>query len=331
MILVIDRKATTLRYKNATLLVERPGKDKQRIPINLLEQVIIHGNPLIEAGVWRALANRQVPSTILPTRGTQEPAILASGLAVRLPLRKMQHHAAANDQHSQQLAQWFIHQKADSYGLPLLLLPESHQQQVALFQQKIAQAHAKISATTDQNSLMGIEGALASRWFQLLGTLVAEPWGFKGRNRRPPQDPLNALLSLGYTLLGSEIYQVLITEGLDPSLGFLHQDQHGRSALMLDFIEPFRSGVDYFALQLLEQLSPGQFTTNAKDGCRLEKRARGMFYGYWAEQRESWPRISSLGEDNLRLAPLSEQIRGKVKDFRALFTQLIGVPSNDPA
>jgi CRISPR-associated endonuclease Cas1 len=94
--------------------------------------------------------------------------------------------------------------------------------------------------------LLGIEGDAAARYFRLFGTMLGETarhfpaFAFEKRTRRPPADPVNAMLSLGYTLLTHTWHTVLSAVGFDPYLGFYHRPRFGRPALALDMMEPFR-------------------------------------------------------------------------------------------
>ena len=94
-------------------------------------------------------------------------------------------------------------------------------------------------------SLLGLEGNAAKIYFGRFADMLRpanfpSAWDFKKRNRRPPRDPVNALLSFGYALLTKECTVALMAEGLDPYWGFYHQPRHGRPALALDLMEPFR-------------------------------------------------------------------------------------------
>ena len=108
-----------------------------------------------------------------------------------------------------------------------------------------------------------------------------------GRNRRPPRDPVNALLSLTYVISGGEIRRAILQRGLDPALGFLHASQSGRESLALDILEPLRPEVDLFVLTLLDSsLNLKHFTTNDQDGCLLNKKGRSAFFKAWAKWQE---------------------------------------------
>jgi CRISPR-associated protein Cas1 len=167
---------------------------------------------------------------------------------------------------------------------------------------------------------MGLEGQLAHAWFVLLAHSLPYQWKFAGRNRRPPRDPVNALLSLSYTLLSSEIHQLVIASGLDPSLGFLHQDTPGRESLMLDFMEIFRSGVDSFVLQWLaeSELDESSFYYREEEGCRLSKQLRPLFFKAWSQQRYQWsrPLIEALDDGKWLKGEIRGLVNGQIMRWR---------------
>ena len=128
-------------------------------------------------------------------------------------------------------------------------------------------------------SLLGIEGAAAAACFAGLGTLFPSSLEFQGRNRRPPRDPVNACLSLGYTLLHFEAVTVCHETGLDPLLGLYHEPAFGRESLAADIIEPLRPHVDerVWALFRDRTLTAKGFR-NDNGAVLLGKSARQHFY-----------------------------------------------------
>lgn len=103
----------------------------------------------------------------------------------------------------------------------------------------------KARAAPSLASLLGIEGLIARHYFQHFATLLRSrdlpsDWDFSARNRRPPRDPINAMLSFAYALLVKECTVALMGEGLEPHWGLYHQPRHGRPALALDLMEPLR-------------------------------------------------------------------------------------------
>jgi CRISPR-associated protein Cas1 len=116
-------------------------------------------------------------------------------------------------------------------------------------------------------ALRGIEGAAAARYFELFGAIVPREFSFDGRNRRPPRDPVNALLSFGYVLVGNELQSLLDGIGFDPYLGFFHRVDYGRPSLALDLLEEFRAAlVDRWTATLLNlrMLVREDFTATAR-------------------------------------------------------------------
>jgi CRISPR-associated protein Cas1 len=139
----------------------------------------------------------------------------------------------------------------------------------------------------DVTELLGIEGSAAALYFEQFESMLKrrEDWKFdwRGRNRRPPRDPVNALLSLGYSMLVKELTGVCHAVGLDAFLGFMHQPRYGRPALALDLMEEFRPLVaDSVAISLINrgELGPEDFIRSA-NGTFLNDRGRKAFWEAW--------------------------------------------------
>jgi len=139
----------------------------------------------------------------------------------------------------------------------------------------------------DITELLGIEGTAAALYFEQFESMLKqrENWQFdwRGRNRRPPRDPVNALLSLGYSMLAKELTGVCHAVGLDPFLGFMHQPRYGRPALALDLMEEFRPLIaDSVAISLVNrmELGPEDFVRSAS-GTFLHDRGRKTFWEAW--------------------------------------------------
>ena len=142
----------------------------------------------------------------------------------------------------------------------------------------------RIPAIDSLASLLGIEGSIAAAYFGRFATLLKprdfdSQWDFAGRNRRPPRDPVNALLSFGYAMLAKECTVALLAEGLDPWWGLYHQPRHGRPALALDIMEPFRPAVVDSAV--ISAINTGMVQRSSFDtsssGCILKPDGRKAF------------------------------------------------------
>lgn len=331
MLLVLDHRDSTLRYQNGTLKLTRHGKSAQSIPINQLEHLVVYGNPTIETRVWRALAQAAIPATLLSNRGQEAVAYLGQGLSTQLPLRRMQHQLASLSPAKLEISRYLVAQKLNSYDLPLNTLKTQYETNDLLvgFSSRIEAAKIQLTQSEDYPTLLGIEGQVAQGWFSLLAAILPKRWTFTHRNRQPPRDPINALLSLGYTLAASDLRQVVCANGLDPSLGFLHQDYPGRDSMVLDILETFRAAVDDFVLNWVnENPNPEScFYYREADGCRLSKQARPLFYEAWANQREYWPRpffhlpdrATNDSTDEWPRAPLFEVANGQINKLREEF------------
>jgi CRISPR-associated protein Cas1 len=147
-------------------------------------------------------------------------------------------------------------------------------------------ADAREAATRADNltALLGVEGTAAAIYFEQFASMLkgedAWKFDFRGRNRRPPRDPINAMLSLGYSVLAKELAGVCHAVGLDPFLGFMHQPRYGRPALALDLMEEFRPLIaDSVAISLVNrgELGPEDFI-NSASGTFLNERGRKAFW-----------------------------------------------------
>lgn len=182
-----------------------------------------------------------------------------------------------------QLAKEIIRAKIHNQRVMLMRngeVPERILQLMASFRDATATAR-------DLTELLGIEGNAAALYFEQFESMLKkrEDWKFdwRGRNRRPPRDPVNALLSLGYSMLTKELTGVCHAVGLDPFLGFLHQPRYGRPALALDLMEEFRPLIaDSVAISLVNrgELGPEDFIRSA-NGTFLNERGRKVFWEAW--------------------------------------------------
>jgi CRISPR-associated protein Cas1 len=153
--------------------------------------------------------------------------------------------------------------------------------------QLLADFRDATDSAQDMTELLGIEGTAAAIYFEQFESMLKEHagWQFdwRGRNRRPPRDPVNALLSLGYSMLAKELTGVCHAVGLDPFLGFMHQPRYGRPALALDLMEEFRPLVaDSVAISVINrgELGPEDFIRSAS-GTFLNDRGRKVFWEAW--------------------------------------------------
>lgn len=148
-----------------------------------------------------------------------------------------------------------------------------------------------VDLCADLEQLRGVEGEAASVYFGVLDQMILQQkefFCFQTRNRRPPTDPVNALLSFVYTLLAHDTASALETVGLDSYVGFLHRDRPGRISLALDLMEELRPVyADRFVLSLInkQQIKPAGFRTQENGAVMMEDETRKKILSLWQERK----------------------------------------------
>lgn len=218
------------------LVIERKEETLAKVPLVEVSQLCLFGNVQVSTQALAELLDRDVPVCYFSSGGWFRG--LATGLAHKnIELRMKQFAAAASPQQSLALASAFVAGKIQNCRTllrrNLQADPEGVIEELA---DSVKQAERAISLPT----LMGVEGMAAKRYFSAFGKLLKAEFDFTGRNRRPPTDPVNGVLSYLYSLLTKELHVATQAAGLDPMLGFLHQPRYGRPALALDLAEEFR-------------------------------------------------------------------------------------------
>lgn len=193
----------------------------------------------------------------------------------------------------------------------------------------------KAAVAESREELLGLEGGIAARYFARFGDLLKPrdfdaSWDFSARNRRPPKDPVNALLSFGYALLAKECTVALLAEGLDPWWGLYHQPRHGRPALALDLMEEFRPLVVDSAV--LTAVNTGMVTAasfqRSAAGCMLTAQGRKDFiraYEARLDQLVTHPlfgyRCSWRSVIRVQARLIARWLRGDVPAYQAVRTR----------
>lgn len=305
MTVVLDNRNLSVSLDGKALRIDCPGRPLQRVPMGMISQVVVYGNIPVETNVWRVLAENSIPGVILPSRGKGVPAWIGPGISTSIMVRISQFQAWSDEDLKRKTVVWLLSGKINGMLalLNILRSRESFQKNPGLESLEktdhfLRECLGRISQENSIDSLRGTEGIAAKEWFGFMAKMLQKEWKFTGRNRRPPKDPVNALLSLGYTMLVSEIRKKVHERGLDPGLGFLHAPYPGRESLVLDLAEPLRPGVDAFVLALADgAMEPEDFTISRSEGCRIGKDGRGIFFNSWEEWKNSWPFSSVQGDD----------------------------------
>jgi CRISPR-associated protein Cas1 len=239
-------------------------------------QISIHGEAGITTPCLRALMQHGIP-IVFRSRSGHYTGQLVDLVRPVQAIRRAQYRAAENSSTTLDLARTFVHAKiVNARGVVRRHTPADKR---AL--QDLAAFTAKAKCAENLESLRGFEGAASARYFQVLPGLIAArrraAFPFDGRKRRPPTDPVNALLSYLYAILAGECAAAAAGAGLDTNVGFLHAERPGCPALALDLIEALRPAVcDSLMLSLVNQahVAAGDFRYEENSACFLSDTGR---------------------------------------------------------
>ncbi len=288
--LYIDRQGTQLRTDSGVLHIETPdGVGNRRIPLKFLERVVLRADTQLSSRVLCALAENGSSLLALGGRGGEKIAQITGSPHGDARRRWQQVLTLSQPDACAALAHSTVTAKVRRQGVTLSQIAQRradlrkplHDGQATL--DRIMQTLGSTAAQASLASLRGLEGAAAAAYFAAYFSAFAPALGATTRNRRPPKDPVNAVLSLSYTLLYSQASSACWAAGLDPALGALHTLVHNRAALACDLMEPHRPRIDLWVWQLFrsETLRPEHFGHDGAGACLLGKAGRSHFYGAW--------------------------------------------------
>ena len=287
------------------LVIRAKDQALQQFPVHILEQIVCFGSVMLTPDAMNLCLANNVTINYLSVYGRFRGRI-SGPVRGNVLLRRMQFRRADDPVQTAELATAFLLSKISNART--VLLRHARERETNVFDEAVRDmagllVKLKGFTITDLNELRGLEGDAANIYFRCFDSMILknrETFSFHGRSRRPPSDPINALLSLGYSLLAAEITGVLESVGLDPSVGFLHKDRPGRPSLALDLMEEFRAVVvDRFVLALVnrEQLQANDFETDEAGGVALTEKARKeIFLNEWENRKRTEIIHPVLGE-----------------------------------
>ncbi len=241
--LYLTEQGAVLRKTGDRLIVEKEGEVLLEVPCLKLDAVLVFGNVQFTTQAAVEMLDHGIELALLSTSGRLRGQ-LTPPKAKNVVLRIAQYDLHRSGELCLGLAREIVQAKIANSAAVLRRYRENHPEVLELAEiADLEAAGARAAEAESLESLLGLEGTAAARYFGLLGRLVPAELGFAGRNRRPPRDPLNALLSFGYVLVGNELQSLLDGMGYDPSIGFYHQVDYGRPSLALDLLEELPGAV----------------------------------------------------------------------------------------
>ncbi len=286
-----------LSLKGENVIITHEEQQLGRFPLHNFEAICTFGYAGASPKLMHACAERNINLTFLSRSGKFLARIVGESKG-NVILRKTQYRLSESEMESAKIARNFIFAKISNQKWILERMARDYplRLDVPVFKQvsiDLTATMKDVLRTEDLERLRGLEGQAATAYFKLFDQMILqqkETFVFKNRNRRPPTDHVNALLSLAYTLLTSDVAAALETVGLDAYVGYLHRDRPGRASLALDVIEELRGGVmaDRFVLKLINKkiIQPIDFVQKENGAVLLTDEGRKKFIKAWQERKQ---------------------------------------------
>lgn len=291
-ILYITTPEAYISRDGLNVVVSANGEEVFRIPSVNIEGIVTFGYMGASPGLMQLCNENNISITFLSPHGRFISRVQGPTRGNVL-LRKIQYSLSENEE-------WTLH-------ISRLMIAAKIQNSISVLRRYIRDYGAneaveaaaktleinKIDAlrATDSTPLRGFEGIASNKYFEVLPNLILaqkEDFPFTGRNRRPPKDAVNAMLSFAYTLIAGDMATALETVGLDPYVGFFHTLRPGRTSLALDMMEELRAYLgDRFVLSLINtrQVSKGDFMRQGENGIIMTDSARKAFLTAWQSRK----------------------------------------------
>jgi len=330
--LYVQEQGAYVGKKGEGLRVTKEGREILSARLIDVSQLVLCGNVSVSSAVFHILAEHEIPVVHL-SMGHWFYGI-SQGFGLRNAYdRAAQFAKAADPDFCLQLAKAIVTAKGSNQRT---LLRRNGKDVPDADLTAMASLIKQVETTRSLSELLGVEGLIARYYFQnfpsMLKPRVDGNWDFDEfyRNRRPPKDPVNAVLSFGYAILAKECAVALAAVGLDPHWGFYHQPRHGRPALALDMMEEFRSLiVDSAVITAINtgMISPSDFE-RTKSSCMLNSGGRKGFLKAFEARMDhlathpvfdykcSWRRILAI-----QAQLLARHLRGEIPVYPGMVTR----------
>lgn len=263
-----------------------------RIPSINIEGIVTFGYMGASPGLMKLCSDNGISLTFLSPNGRFVSRVQGATRGNVL-LRKAQYALSDDEEWSLHIAKLMIAAKIQNYrNILRRYIRDYGECQEVDAAVKVLEANKRYALQAeDKAELLGFEGIASNAYFEVLPKLILnqkESFPFNGRNRRPPKDAVNAMLSLAYTLIANDCAAALETVGLDPYVGFLHALRPGRTSLALDMMEEFRAYLgDRFVLSLINkrQITSKDFLHQGDNGVVLTDTGRKTFLTAWQNRK----------------------------------------------
>jgi CRISPR-associated protein Cas1 len=330
--LYVTTEGTSLRKDGENLVADLAGEERARVPFHMLQSVVVFGAVYLSPPLIGACAAAGISIALLDRAGRFE-ARIEGPVTGNVLLRKAQYRASDRPG---PIVRSILVGKLSNQRTVLMRalrdhrgdLAEADSGRLAAVARRLAMILRGLASDLPLEAMRGSEGEAANLYFSVFDLLVRshDPgMRFRGRSRRPPLDPVNAVLSFVYSLLTHDCRSALEGVGLDPAVGFLHRDRPGRPSLALDLMEELRPVLaDRLVLSLLNRGQLGAADFEARDGGAvwLSETGRKTVLVAWQERKRVERRHPFLGESaplglvpHLQAQLLARHLRGDLDAY----------------
>ncbi|MBK6744813.1 MAG: CRISPR-associated endonuclease Cas1 [Hydrogenophilales bacterium] len=268
-----------LTKEGGRLRIRRNGEEVESLPGHALNQIILHGRQAVSTGVLEYAAEEGIGVHFLAWDGTHY-GLLHRSMSTHVDLHRRQFERDTDAEFRLVTARAIVDGKLRNARLVLRRYQRQRSvPEVDTAIDWVGNQLEELPHARDVAAVRGHEGAAARAYYAGLSALLGDEWRFAGRVRRPPTDPVNAMLSYGYGVLIANVLGIVSTHGLYPYLGVLHTAHHGQPALASDLMEEFRPlVVDSVVLRLTlsRSVRPEEFESDA-GGCRMSAAVKQKF------------------------------------------------------
>mgnify|MGYP000132348036 CR=1 FL=1 len=294
--LYVTSPNTYLSLDGENIVILKDEIEVSRIPLHNLEGIIAFGYTGASPALMGACAKRNIALSFMKQSGKFLARVVGE-VRGNVTLRKIQFRISDNIEESNKIAKnfiigkiynsrWVIERATRDYAMRLDV---NKLKKVSRF---LANSLKLVEQSDNLEQLRGYEGEAASQYFSVFDDLILQQkqyFYFHNRNKRPPLDNVNAMLSFVYTLLAHDIVAALETVGLDPYVGFLHRDRPGRISLALDLMEELRSVyADRFVISLINkrEISPNGFIQKENGAVIMNDDTRRAILKAWQSRKQ---------------------------------------------
>lgn len=293
--LYITRDGAYLHKERETLLIEQriDGKKEKlmQLPIHGINNICCFGNVMVSPQLMGFCGESGTELSFFNPYGRFLARVVGKQQGNVL-LRRAQYRMADNN--SAAIARNIVVAKVQSSRAVLHRYLRNHGDNIEVSKGKsrLKQIIEELKVINDLERIRGMEGEAASVYFGVFNELITQDrngFEFNTRTRRPPKDPVNAMLSFLYAILGQEVSGALQGVGLDPQVGFLHKERPGRDSLAQDLLEEFRAYlVDRLVLNLInrQQVNVKDFTSDIVGGVTMKDDTRKVLLQAWQSKKQ---------------------------------------------